>query len=467
MDKTERARYLKELHDGWAPHPGQVPPIVALFRLGMLLLFLECGRKFGKTELLLYFLIRSARMNPNSANYYFAPYQKQARELIWANQRIQNFVPRSWLAKKPNDTEMRITLDNGAFIKLDGSDNYDSYRGVGKGMAIVVYEEYKDFRPEFHMAFGPNIADNVCPLVVAGSPPEMDCDYTVMADQVKTDPTGVHFCLPSWLNPHIDKKWLKSERQRLYARGEGVVWEREYGARRVRGGPNAIFPMFSRDRHVRPHENVMNELLHDKPKLQWLAIADPGTITVFAVLYMAVNPYKKTVYMLDEIYAQSTAETSTSQIIPEHRDKKRDLYRDCEQWWQPCDEAAAWFINEAAASYEEYFFATKKSLHKKTEGLSLIKDQMINNRVVISDRCQKLIWEIENYVKDKHGKIPKENDHLIDNWRYGNATAGLSLLEEAEPVQDTFNEDPRERAANERRQMEQEDDLFNHYGDMH
>ena len=72
-------------------------------------------------------------------------------------------------------------------------------------------------------------------------------------------------------------------------------------------------------------------------------------------------------------------------------------------------------------------------MSRKEAGLSLIKDQMLENLAMISDRCKNLIWEVENYIKDKNGNIPKKADHLIDCWRYGNAAAGLSLDSEDLP----------------------------------
>ena len=49
--------------------------------------------------------------------------------------------------------------------------------------------------------------------------------------------------------------------------------------------------------------------------------------------------------------------------------------------------------------------------------------------VDISDRLVKLKWEIQQYVRTDKGDIPKKNDHLIDAWRYLNATANYDMNE--------------------------------------
>jgi hypothetical protein len=181
----------------------------------------------------------------------------------------------------------------------------------------------------------------------------------------------------------------------------------------------------------------MARIAKDRHKLIWLVTADPGTATTFAVLFSAINPYTQEVFHVDCIYVEDQAETTTSKIIPKVQATRDDLYPNWEdriEWIQVYDEAATWFCVEALSSFDEPFTPTHKAQNKKEDGLSLIKDQCLKMKAVLSDRCEKLAWEIENYVKDKNGKIPKERDHLIDCWRYANAAAGLSLAEEPEPT---------------------------------
>lgn len=430
------AMLLTELNQAWQPHAAQIPPLRAIFRDGKLFVFNECGRKYGKSEIFAYVLWRWGLTRPG-AYYYFAPFQKQAREIVWSPKRLQTLGPKKYI-KRCSDAELRLTLSGPfgeSFIKVDGSDNFDAYRGVNPHG--VVLDEFKDFRPEFWIAMEPNLATFEAQCLFAGTPPEVENEqFEALAKIAKDD--GSYFNFPSWSNPHINRTWLRNKKKQLYAREEGVIWEREYGARRVFGGPGAIIPMFDRRRHVRPHGELMEEIYKDRHKLTWLVVADPGTAVTFGVLFIAVNPYSKKVYVLDEIYEEDQLKTTTSNIIPRAQKKKLNLYPehvDHEiEWIQVYDEAATWFCTEAIASFNEPFVPTHKKQVKKDSGLSLIKDQFLKDMLVISDRCEKLAWEIENYVRDKNGKIPKERDHLIDCLRYGNAAAGLSLMEEDEPV---------------------------------
>lgn len=449
------ARIIGDLNADWEPHPTQRQVLNALFLHCFELVFCENGRKWGKTEVMSYFLWRRAMTIPGSGNYYFAPEQKQAKEIVWASKRMQLFGPQQYV-DSINNTEMRITLANGAFIKCDGSDNYDAYRGIEPHSAV--YDEFRDFRPEFHQAFEPNFSVYEAQLLVCTTPPEqMDLPpYDSMKLGLELGKDLFNF--PSWCNPHIKKSWFIRKRAQLYARDEGDVWEREYGAKRVRGGSNAIFPMFDgpspekpHTTQVRPHADVMAEIHRDRKKLVWQVICDPGNATVFCVLFRAMNPFTKKVYRLDEIYETRQAETSTSRIMPRIREKREELYPDAEthgvEWDQLYDEAATWFATEALNSFDEHFTPTQKGTRDIDQGISLLKDQMLYGLTVISDRCINYCREFENYLKDpKTGKPRKDcADHAIDCDRYGNDYAGIDLNPSAEPEPPDPDDLPRYR----------------------
>ena len=427
---------LNHIHGNWIPHKTQLEVGHALFYLKKKRIFLECGRKWGKGEILAYIIWRWCLTYPNQACYYMAPLAKQAREILWANRRIQNFAgdaSRKIWQKPPNNSQMRIYFRTGSWVKLDGSDNVDSYRGINPH--LMIYDEFKDFKRDFHEAMEPNLTSFQAPLIIAGTPPKTsDNQFTEVAEQIKNDPDGAYFNFKSEDNPHVCRDFLEKTRTRLFNMGDSDVWFREYEAKRVVGGKSHIIPTFDRKKNVRPHDKIMAELIRDMPRMEWMTIGDPGTVTVFGVLFMAVNKYSKKVYILDEIYETEQKETSSSRIYPRIKRKQHNLVGDHKiDWLQIVDCAAAWFSNEIMSTFGEYWQSSDKTSVKKDQGISLIKDQCWRGLVEISDRCEKLIWELENYIKDKNGNIPKINDHLIDCWRYGNTESGLDLMPDEEP----------------------------------
>jgi hypothetical protein len=422
----------KILDNFWKPHEGQIPIGKALFIDNILDIFVQAGRKFGKTDLLEYAFWRYPIENPGTENYYFAPYAKQAREILWAPRRLQSFGPREFI-KSINNTEMRLTFWNDSFVKLDGSENFEAYRGITpKG--LIAYDEFKDFRPEFHEAFDPNRSAHQCPLIILGTPPDRHCQYVEMAEEYRDNPKKAYFHAPTEMNPYISKDWLDDKKKELYDRGEGDVWEREYGALYIRGGAARIFPMLN-ESVVRPHDDIVKEIFRDRNKLQWILFADPAAASCFAVIFMAINPYSKMIYVLDEIYETDQAEMSTFNIGRRIFQKRDELHE--REWRQGYDEAETWFLMEIISRFpdEDPFEPSHKAANKKDVGLSLIKDILLQKRMVVSDRCKKFFWEMDNYYKDKNGKIPKTNDHLIDCFRYSIAALNYQLEKETEYIE--------------------------------
>lgn len=436
MDPKLRAyaEIIKGLHAKFTPHAAQVKIGQALLRDDFKDIFVEAGRNLGKTTLVCYLLWRWAALNPGSENYYFAPYMKQAREIVWASYMLQNFGPREWVFDE-NNTEMRIPFRNGSFIKADGSDNVNAYRGV-KPNGLIIFDEFKDFRPEFYDAFDPNRAAYNAPLIIIGTPPDRHCQFSEVRDAFKKDPKKAYFHAPTTENPHISKEWLESKRQELIDRGEEDVWQREYLALQVTSGATKIFPMVTKE-IVKPFDEIMRTLQRDRKRLEWIWFADPAAASTFAVLFAAYNQFTKQVFLLDELYEQNQANMTVKTIGQQILAKKAEL-NDRSEWRQGYDEAATWFQNEMLDNFQEHLEPSQKAANDKEVGLSLIKDALLQKKLIISDRCVKTFWEMDNYYKDRNGNIPKKNDHNIDNLRYILSSLYYTLKEEREPEVDDY-----------------------------
>lgn len=430
---------LKALHERWKPHPAQVAVGKALLHDRKRDVFAQCGRNFGKTELVAYLLWRWAWTFPGSENYYFSPYMKQSREILWSSRRVQELGPSDWISKV-NEQEMRIHFHNGSWIKLDGSDNVESYRGV-KPKGLTIFDEFKDFRPEFLEAYDPNRAAYDTPLFVIGTPPEFEGQFTSLARAWAADPGKAFFKFPTASNPHISPDWLAKKKAELYARDEGDKWEREYMAEFTRGGSKRIFPMLKPEL-VKPHASVMQRIEKDKRRLEWFVVADPAGASTFAVLFGAINAYTREVFLLDEIYEQNQSEMTVKRIGERILSMTRQLFKG--EWRYVYDEAETWFANEMLEHHELPFEPTNKAKHDKLTGLSLIKDVMLADKLTVSSRCVKWFWEADNYQKDDEGRIVKKNDHLLDCTRYLLGAAHYSLNESTEYVKEA---DPMWRGA--------------------
>lgn len=437
------ADILGDLHSVFTPHKAQAEIGRSIFYENKKLVVAECGRKFGKSEIVCYALYRWAMLNPGTFSYYVAPYSNMISDIIWKNNRLPGFLP-DHLAKKYihsiNNTEMRIMFKNGSFIKCLGSDNYNASRGYS-ATGIAVYDEGKDIHPEFHNSFEPNLAITDAPLLIVGTPAyEENNLFTRMGEYSKQVESGAYFNFPSHVNPHISTEYLKRKEDELRSKGEYDIFELEYLAKRVKIGSKYIFPMLKKSM-IKPHGELLEHLRVNRKDYDFYTGYDPGSVKCFAVGFTAIHRYNRNIIIIDEVYATKLGENSTRQIVPISLQKSKDINANDDDWTDCYDYAAAWFASEIAYEYPDYphaLFPCEKDLKNKESKLSLIKDIILAGLLTISDKCEKTYWELDNYKLDDKGKIVKENDHLIDQFRYVLNLAGYTTIEGAIPQ--TFSE---------------------------
>lgn len=452
----ETLRILEDVYKGWTPNRGQVLAGKALFIDGKKTLFIRWGRKGGKTEFVDKAIKRIALCNPRSGCYYFCPQANQAREILWETGRLQKSIPSKYI-KSIRSNDMRIVLTNGSFVKLDGSDNYEKHRGTEPH--FLTYDEFKDFDKRFHEAIDPNRGVYDAPLVIVGTPPvSINEDrnyeqYMELQKQCMVDEDKFYLKVSSFVNCHNiplpdpklsmkerierGKAFLYKKRQELIDRGEEYRWKIEYLAENVAMGKNAVFPMISK-RNVVPLDLIHEDLKKDQHKLDWYCIADPGTSTVFGVLFICLNPYTRQIWILDEIYEKDRCETATRNILKSIVKKMKFLAPELDpedNWIKIFDEAAPWFMNEAENQRDKKlsltFNPTQKYYNKKENGLALMKECLLYKTAFMTDRCPNLYWEMEQYTCID-GKYPKHHDHLIDDFRYFLADSGYDMVEALE-----------------------------------
>ena len=436
------SQVLSDLNSVFIPHSGQVSIGKALFNDGKKRIFVECGRKFGKTEIVLYCLYRWSLLYPNSYSYYISPYKDQIKDLIWSNGRLPFFLPEKLMKKYSvtvNNSDFRVIFGNGSFIRCDGADNYEKGRGYS-ATGLVVYDEFKDHNPKFHDGFEPNLAITDAPLIFIGTPPDESEPqfnrWCSIADEVTNSSVGFFINRPSMTNPHVNKDYFIRKEGELKAKGEYWKWQKEYLAMRVRAAGNSIFPMLDKKKHVRSYEDMLTTIRFSHKHWDWFASFDPGSAKCFAVVIGAVNRYSKQVFILDEIYADKLEDARVSKVVPLFIDKARQIHPILDDWYCVYDYAATWFMNEVQDHYSDQISVhpCQKDLKNKENKLSLIKDMMLKGFFIMSDRCEKLFWEMNKYATDENGKIPKEDDHAIDAFRYLLNAANYHQVPQDQPL---------------------------------
>lgn len=416
-------------------HNGQIQIARAFFEDKKRIIQGQWGRNGGKTQTIVVIAVLTALLYPGSQIYIICPQRKQGREIYWSSGRLKKAVPPKYIAGDPNKSELRLEFTNGSFICVDGCENLEGLRGIKP--TLVFYDEFQLHSREFDLEImRPNLLGKSASLIVMGTPPKRDCYYvefrkSLLDDIASGDASRFYLELPTEVNPAVDKEELKKTINSLIRRGDEAIAMREYFGKLVFGGEGAVFPYWSRDRFVRSHSVLMSLIEKDRNSLKWYTLLDPATQSCFGVLYLVHNPYTSQIYILDEIYEKDRKKMSSIPMWEAVRKKELELWPDGKPraWKRYCDEAAAWFMNEVHSSFKVPITPTSKHSSAPEEDISLIKDLMANEKILISSRCDKLCWEIENYVTDDKNELPDVDDHLIDCLRYGVKACRFKFIE--------------------------------------
>lgn len=129
--------------------------------------FLVCHRRAGKTVACVNELVmRALRTTKKNARYaYLAPYYAQAKSIAWVylKEAVQD------VATEIRESELSVTLPNGAVIRLFGADNPNAIRGLY--FDGIILDEMADIRPTlWQESILPTLADRQGWCVVIGTP---------------------------------------------------------------------------------------------------------------------------------------------------------------------------------------------------------------------------------------------------------------------------------------------------------
>lgn len=208
-------------------------------------------------------------------------------------------------------------------------------------------------------------------------------------------------------NPYTDKTWTMGMTEEEYRLRVDGSFESPTGL---------VYSSFSRTRNV---------VSHFHPREMWDNIKyyksiDFGTSHPTWVIFMAQD-IDDNLYIFDEI---RLANTELKEIVSEITSKSR--------WFD-----FEYFVRDSAAKREWLEFekqfgiytvpADKRSkgandMSNRRTGILMLNTLFKEGKLIISDKCQKLIKELEtHYYKEgwrKDGEVVKEDDDLIDALRY-------------------------------------------------
>jgi hypothetical protein len=168
-------------------------------------------------------------------------------------------IPRSYMARKPNDTKMTIWLKNGSIIQCKGADKPDSLRG--RGVDLVVLDEYQDFKDGvWSDVLFPTLADRRGRAIIIGTPKAYNHLYELYKkgqSQDRDDADWASWQFPTSTSPFIPAAELAAARRNMDARSYKQEFEASFETMSGR-----VYHAFDRNVHIGNYPFDPNDVIY-------------------------------------------------------------------------------------------------------------------------------------------------------------------------------------------------------------
>lgn len=388
------------------------------------------GRRSGKSTMAQNYILHPAPLGSDATSWpiqgafskvgrywIVAPTYQQAKSVYWRGLMFSDddsnstAIPKQ-LIKEVNNSDLIITLINGSTIELKGSDNPDSLRGAEA--AGVVLDEYAFWaNPDaWEYVIRPMLSTTNGWAMFISTPNGYNHFYE-MAEHAKITECWSYHTSTIWDNPHVPE----DEKLRLRDELDNDTFAQEYLAefRKMKG---LVYPEFKSDIHIYDGTKI-------KPPVggTWALGVDPGTSNALAAVFIFID-YENNWWLTDELYERGLPTDQIARLLTQ---KMGGNYFGT----RVVDSQAAQFILDMNSIHSMGLVPVKKLKDSIQEGIRLnrellkVQEGTGKPKFFVADHCRNFIREIESYrypdkkdgSNEKEDPI-KENDHLMDAWRY-------------------------------------------------
>ena len=371
------------------------------------------GRRWGKSYFSLIYLLHKPFKN-NERRWIVFPTYRQAKMVSWS-------ILKDIFASKQvriNETELSITLDNGAKIELKGADKPDALRGVSTTM--VVLDEYSYMKANvWGEIIQPTLAENQGSALFVGTPTGVQnhfYDLFVKGQSSNSD-------YKSWQFTTIEGGFISAEEiDNAKKNLDKRTFEQEYLASFLTAANRAAYN-FNRDIHCK----VMDK----SPRLFWGV--DFGVASYMTAVLCCENTAGE-VFVFDEIGLQNSNTFELAKLM-QQKAPNLPVYPDPAGKARTSNSTKSdhMILREAGFSV-----ISKKANPTQKDRLNalnkMLEDANGKVRLFINPECKNLIRDLELCTME-NGQILKTEtlSHFLDalcyvmDYRYGFKGKGVSI----------------------------------------
>lgn len=369
----------------------------------------RAGRKFGKTT-----LAERIAMDylgpPRSTVWVISPTYKQGKLISW--EKFKRIIPQEAMGKKPNDTDLIITLKNGSQLFLMGSDEQDSLRGPEPNCVVLEEAAYhKD--GVWSKVIRPGLMPKKAPAFFITTPAGYNW-FKDLEDEARRlislgDKDWEIFHFSCYDNPHISRQEIEDARRDC---DTDEIWRQEYLAE-YESSVGRVFSAFSDSRHVKKIE-VPSGQFDCYRSVDWGMRDDTACLWGF-VRNKTLNIYKE--YAENNMSAPAQASVIKNLTTFKEKVQMTAISHDAAKE-DPAMKGLTvmWHFRQAGVS------PVRPSSRDKKHSRQMIQQLLHENRLVIdTEKCPKLRKQMLSYEwKDTAMEKPEDagNDDLVDALHY-------------------------------------------------
>jgi hypothetical protein len=217
------------------------------------------GRRWGKTQLALFWLMANALQGKEGRYWYVALTRDDAKDTAWVT--LKAMADPSWLAEPPREQELAVRLRNGAEVRLWSAEKGDTLRG--RKLRALVMDEYADMDARvFHEILRPSLTDYGAPCLFIGTPKSYNHFYDLFLRGQSTDPKDRDW--KSWQFSTVGNTELRSLLVEIEAARRDMderTFQQEYNAS-FEAVSGKVYWAFNRGTHVMDTPLLMNLPVH-------------------------------------------------------------------------------------------------------------------------------------------------------------------------------------------------------------
>lgn len=362
---------------------------------------IRAGRKFGKTTFALYQMLRWMGQ-PNAQVWFLSPTYKMGKLIAW--QELKRMIPPEALKRKPNDTDLVITLKNGSEGYIIGTDDMDNIRGL-KPSGVIFEEAAMHKDNVWQEVVRPNLLVHKAPALFISTPKGFnwfkDLEDNAHASIARGEKEWAAFHFTSYDNPYIDQAELEKDR---IACGDQRIWNQEYLAE-YESSVGRVFSAFSDSavHHVKPVKVALGQVIGRA--IDWGMRDDTGALWGFVS--------NRTLHVYREHAENNLPPSAQAQIILNRTPKAENVQRNIighdavKQDLQMRGITVAWHFQNAGIR------PLKIGSKNKEASRGLLQQLFRENRIVIDPSCTKLRKQLLKY-EWKDTALENTSDDNVD-----------------------------------------------------